>query len=102
MAGKGKVSWWIVYLLWVGMMGLLVWHYSVPRPEWLEKGGAVFIVLIFGSLIGWWLRVNHAALAREDEEKRTRHKHMSAGRDIPPTPVQLTYLKTMERQKTRR
>jgi hypothetical protein len=102
MSGKQKPSWWLVYILWVAMVGLLAWDYSIPRPEWLQKGAAMLIVLLFGALIAWWLRVNHAALTREDEEKHARDRDAAAGRDIPPTPVQVRYLKTVERYMTRR
>jgi hypothetical protein len=102
MSNKKKPSWWLVYILWFAMAGLLVWDYSVPRPDWLQQGAAVLIMLISGGLIACWLRANHAALTREDEEKRARDTHAHAGRDIPPTPVQIRYLKALGHYKTRR
>ncbi len=99
MSGKGKPSWWIFYLLWLTMAGLLVWDYWIPRPDWLQKGIAVLIVLVFHGLVAWWLHLNHVALLREDEQNRARQNNAPAARDVPLTPVQATYLKTLERGK---
>ena len=102
MTGKQKPSWWLVYLMGVATTGLLTWDYAVPRTQWLQKGAAVLLVIVFSSLVAWWLRVNHAGLAREDEEKCIRRKHAGTNRTMPLTPTQITYLKTMERYTSRR
>ena len=100
MRGKQKPSWWLVYLMGFATIGLLVWDYAVPRSEWLQKGAAVLLMIVFSSLVAWWLRVNHAALAREEEEKHIRQKQASTGHRLPLTPTQITYLQTMERYKS--
>ena len=102
MSRKGKPSWWTFYLLWLTMLGLLVWDYWTPRPEWFQKGLALLIVLVFHGLVAWWLHLNHVALLREDDQKHTRQNNASRSREVPLTPVQATYLKAMERGKADR
>ena len=96
MLGEKKPSWWLFYVLWSLMVGLLAWDYSVPRPEWLQKGAAILIVLVFHGLVAWWLRRNRAGLKQEDERRRTKR---GASRSVPLTPVQANYLATMEHYK---
>ena len=98
MPGEMKPSWWLCFVLWSLMVAFLVWDYWVPRPDWLQKGAAVLIVLVFYGLIAWWLRRNDAALKQEDERRRIE-RTTSRSRTVPLTSVQARYLKTMERYK---
>ncbi len=98
MPGEKKPAWWVFYVLWSLMTGLLAWDYWGPRPAWLQKGLAILIVLVFYSLIAWWLRHNRAALKREDERRRIK-RNAPRSRTVPLTPVQAKYLKSTERYK---
>ena len=96
MSNTKKPTWWLLYLLWFGMAGLLAWDYWTPRAPWLQKSLALVIMFVFCGLIVWWLRSNRAALEREDDEQEARE----LSRDRPQTPVQRGYLRAMKRYKT--
>ncbi|HSH81860.1 MAG TPA: hypothetical protein VLA19_25315 [Herpetosiphonaceae bacterium] len=98
MSSEKKPSWWLFYVLWSLMTGFLAWDYWVPRPDWLQRGAAILIVLVFYSLIAWWLRHNRIALKHEDERRRIK-RGTSRSRTVPLTSVQARYLKTVERYK---
>jgi hypothetical protein len=65
-------SWWQLYLLGLGMIGLLVLGALLPLSERGHQAVAIGSLLLFWGLVELWLRANMAALLRVSELLLTR------------------------------
>jgi len=61
---KSHASWWQLYLLGLGMIGLLVLGALAPISERGHQAAAIGTWLLASGLLGIWLRANAAALLR--------------------------------------
>ncbi len=61
---KSHASWWQLYLLGLGMIGLLVLGALAPVSELGHQLAALGALLLVYALVGLWLRANAAALLR--------------------------------------
>jgi len=57
-----RPAWWQLYLLGLGMAGLLVLGAWAPMSERGHQAAAIGVVLLFGGLVEVWLRANRRAL----------------------------------------
>jgi len=61
---KSHASWWQLYLLGLGMIGLLLLGALAPLSELGHQLAALGALLLVYALVGLWLRANTAALLR--------------------------------------
>jgi hypothetical protein len=83
----GRPSWWIFYLEWSPMIGLLMLDYWTPMSNHRHEALAIAILLSCYTLVARWLYANRSALRREDEEKRAQ-RNIAGRRQVTKTPVQ--------------
>jgi hypothetical protein len=105
-AMRAKVGWWKLYLFvgdMTGIMLLMLWTGVPASSETLLAAGWAALVLAGISL---WLRANSAALYAEELEAERRGMQQAqaaispqAGRSLPLTPVQRTFLRSHEQQR---
>lgn len=76
-----KPAWWLCYLIWVIMIGLVVADYWAPLPDGVQKIFAVSIVLVCGIATICWVYANREQLSSEEDE--------SSGNTSAVTPMYL-------------
>jgi hypothetical protein len=87
---KSHPSWWLLYLLVLGTIGLLVLGALVPMSERGHQAAAIGTLLLTWGLVELWLRANTAELLRDNEvilvpRSRPRAEAQTPDEECQPT-----------------
>jgi len=80
---ENRPSWWQLYLLGLGMMGLLALGALIPMSERGHQAAAIGVVLLFCGLVEVWLRANRRALVHIDGLTLVEQPGPEVMRDTP-------------------
>jgi hypothetical protein len=101
---KSHPSWWQLYLLGLGMIGLLVLGALTPLSERGHQAAAIGTLLLICGLVELWLRANRRALLHVSElllSQSPRHNVVLEIPDEQQVPIKVSWRPSPETEMAR-